>query len=62
MLFRDNLSSTHIIFNFEVIVRKEDWNLERNAKLNIAMAFHVPNHGNKLKLLQLEFRPSRLVS
>ena len=41
-------------------MRKEDWNLERNAKLNIAMTFHVPNHGNKL--LQLEFRPSRLVS
>uniref|UniRef100_A0A1X7TM97 Uncharacterized protein n=1 Tax=Amphimedon queenslandica TaxID=400682 RepID=A0A1X7TM97_AMPQE len=53
----DDLSSTHMTFNFEVIVRKEDWNIDKKIKPDIAMAFHVPNHGDLL--LQLEFIPSR---
>ncbi|XP_019852637.1 PREDICTED: uncharacterized protein LOC109582396 [Amphimedon queenslandica] len=54
----DDLSSTHITFNFEVIVKKEDWKLEENAKFYIAMVFHIPPHGKRI--LKLEFCPSNI--
>lgn len=54
---RKDLSKTHFALNFEVIVRKKDWNLGDNDNFELAMEFHVNGHGEIL--LPLEFQPSR---
>ena len=58
-LIRGDVTSAHIIFNFEVIVKKKDWHLERNTTFDIAMAFHISNFGDIL--FQLKYQILRLV-
>lgn len=53
----EDLSDTHMTFNFQVVVRKDNWNLKRNDKFDLAMTFYVPTYGNIL--LQLDFEALR---
>lgn len=54
---RRDLSETHFVLNFEVIVRKKDWNLSEKDNFELAMEFHIDGHGEIL--LPLDFQPSR---
>lgn len=53
------MRDTHVVFNFEVIVKREAWKLSGNATFDLAILFHAPRYGDLL--LHLDFQPIKYI-
>lgn len=58
-LNRSGLEETHVIFSFEVIVKKEKWKISGNMTFELAMNFYSPKYGRIF--LNLDFQTIKYV-